>query len=253
MPFLGFFRLFSMCPVFGYLPLFLVLFICGDSTGHRWSMVFLDLARVQNHQYITHWDLPTECLQQEISSRLLLLVGSGGSRIWWSDIYNAVDARTGTNFFKEYLLCLLGSKAVIYVTHQVEFLPVADLILVIKDAICCSEQEPMLSLASELLDHVAFQWEIHQGIDFQTLIMSLVKDLIFKPFISALSSLLYAKIRCLPLKNSHKKKSVSAQGSWSCMLRNFSSLLMEALSSVLDASIDKDVHEAEEYMRKFSL
>ena len=37
------------------------------------------------------------------------------------------------------------------------------------------------------------------------------------------------------------------------MLRNFSSLLMEALSSVLDASIDKDVHEAEEYMRKFSL
>ena len=100
---------------------------------------FLDLARVQNHQYITHWDLPTECLQQEISSRLLLLVGSGGSHIWWSDIYNAVDARTGTNFFKEYLLCLLGSKAVIYVTHQVEFLPVADFMLVIKDVIFCSE------------------------------------------------------------------------------------------------------------------
>ena len=137
-----------MCPVFGYLPLFLVLFICGDSTGHRWSMVFLDLARVQNHQYITHWDLPTECLQQEISSRLLLLVGSGGSLIWWSDIYSDVDARTGTNFFKEYLLCLLGSKAVIYVTHQVEFLPVADFMLVIKDVIFCSEQEPMSSMLS---------------------------------------------------------------------------------------------------------
>ena len=33
----------------------------------------------------------------------------------------------------------------------------------------------------------------------------------------------------------------------------FSSLLMEALSSVLDASTDKDVYEAEEYMREFTL
>ena len=68
-----------------------------------------------------------------------------------------MDARAGTNFFKEYLLCLLGSKVVIYVTHQVEFLPVADFILVIKDVIFCSEQEPMLSFASKLLDHVGFQ------------------------------------------------------------------------------------------------
>ena len=37
------------------------------------------------------------------------------------------------------------------------------------------------------------------------------------------------------------------------MLRNFSSLLMEALGSVLDASTDKDVYEAEEYMREFTL
>ena len=68
-----------------------------------------------------------------------------------------MDARAGTNFFKEYLLCLLGSKVVIYVTHQVEFLPVADFILVIKDVILLSEKEPMLSFASELLDHVGFQ------------------------------------------------------------------------------------------------
>ena len=59
-----------------------------------------------------------------------------------------MDARTGTNFFKEYLLCLLGSKAVIYVTPQVEFLPVADFMLVIKDVISCSEQEPMSSMLS---------------------------------------------------------------------------------------------------------
>ena len=37
------------------------------------------------------------------------------------------------------------------------------------------------------------------------------------------------------------------------MLGNFSSLLMEALSSVLDASTDKDVYEADEDMRKFAL
>ena len=34
MTFLGFFRLFSPCPVFGYLPLFLVLFMYGDYTGY---------------------------------------------------------------------------------------------------------------------------------------------------------------------------------------------------------------------------
>ncbi|KAF5204743.1 ABC transporter ATP-binding protein/permease VMR1, partial [Thalictrum thalictroides] len=45
----------------------------------------------------------------------------------------AVDAHTGTHLFKECLLELLRSKTVIYVTHQVEFLPSAHLILVMKD------------------------------------------------------------------------------------------------------------------------
>ncbi|RVW50096.1 ABC transporter C family member 3 [Vitis vinifera] len=49
------------------------------------------------------------------------------------DRESAVDAHTGTHLFKECLLGLLGSKTVIYVTHQVEFLPAADLILVMKD------------------------------------------------------------------------------------------------------------------------
>ncbi|RVW50163.1 ABC transporter C family member 3 [Vitis vinifera] len=51
----------------------------------------------------------------------------------FDDPFSAVDARTGTHLFKECLLGLLGSKTVIYVTHQVEFLPTADLILVVKD------------------------------------------------------------------------------------------------------------------------
>ncbi|KAK9932338.1 hypothetical protein M0R45_019580 [Rubus argutus] len=46
---------------------------------------------------------------------------------------SAVDAHTGSHLFKECLMGLLSSKTVIYVTHQVEFLPAADIILVMKD------------------------------------------------------------------------------------------------------------------------
>ncbi|KAH9602492.1 hypothetical protein KSS87_020951 [Heliosperma pusillum] len=51
----------------------------------------------------------------------------------FDDPFSAVDAHTGSHLFKECLLGLLDSKTVIYVTHQVEFLPTADLILVMKD------------------------------------------------------------------------------------------------------------------------
>ncbi|KAL5547288.1 hypothetical protein UlMin_006975 [Ulmus minor] len=49
------------------------------------------------------------------------------------DPFSAVDAHTGSHLFKECLLGLMSSKTVMYVTHQVDFLPVADLILVMKD------------------------------------------------------------------------------------------------------------------------
>ncbi|XP_058074504.1 ABC transporter C family member 3-like [Magnolia sinica] len=51
----------------------------------------------------------------------------------FDDPFSAVDAHTGTHLFKECLLGILGLKTVIYVTHQVEFLPSADLILVMRD------------------------------------------------------------------------------------------------------------------------
>ncbi|GKC18080.1 putative ABC-type xenobiotic transporter, partial [Tanacetum coccineum] len=51
----------------------------------------------------------------------------------FDDPFSAVDAHTGSHLFKECLLNFLETKTVIYVTHQVEFLPVADLILVLKD------------------------------------------------------------------------------------------------------------------------
>uniref|UniRef100_A0A2P2KA66 ABC-type xenobiotic transporter n=1 Tax=Rhizophora mucronata TaxID=61149 RepID=A0A2P2KA66_RHIMU len=49
------------------------------------------------------------------------------------DPFSAVDAHTGSELFKEYILTALASKTVIFVTHQVEFLPAADLILVLKE------------------------------------------------------------------------------------------------------------------------
>ncbi|XP_062098214.1 ABC transporter C family member 3-like [Humulus lupulus] len=51
----------------------------------------------------------------------------------FDDPFSAVDAHTGSHLFRECLLGLLNSKTIIYVTHQVEFLPTADLVLVMKD------------------------------------------------------------------------------------------------------------------------
>ncbi|GMH17812.1 hypothetical protein Nepgr_019653 [Nepenthes gracilis] len=51
----------------------------------------------------------------------------------FDDPFSALDAQTGSHLFKECLLGLLKAKTVIYITHQVEFLPTADLILVMKD------------------------------------------------------------------------------------------------------------------------
>ncbi|KAI0500665.1 hypothetical protein KFK09_018881 [Dendrobium nobile] len=46
------------------------------------------------------------------------------------DPFSAVDAHTGNQLFKECLMGILKDKTIFYVTHQVEFLPTADLILV---------------------------------------------------------------------------------------------------------------------------
>ncbi|KAI3782932.1 hypothetical protein L2E82_12991 [Cichorium intybus] len=49
------------------------------------------------------------------------------------DPFSALDAHTGSELFREYILTALAAKTVIFVTHQVEFLPAADLILVLKE------------------------------------------------------------------------------------------------------------------------
>ncbi|XP_042394595.1 putative ABC transporter C family member 15 isoform X2 [Zingiber officinale] len=49
------------------------------------------------------------------------------------DPFSALDAHTGTQLFKNCLMGALRDKTVLYITHQVEFLPEADLILVMKN------------------------------------------------------------------------------------------------------------------------
>ncbi|XP_008438240.1 putative ABC transporter C family member 15 isoform X2 [Cucumis melo] len=49
------------------------------------------------------------------------------------DPFSAVDAHTGTQLFEDCLMGALKEKTIIYVTHQVEFLPAADLILVMQN------------------------------------------------------------------------------------------------------------------------
>ncbi|KAL5712874.1 hypothetical protein ACHQM5_014998 [Ranunculus cassubicifolius] len=51
----------------------------------------------------------------------------------FDDPFSALDAHTGMHLYKECLLKYLEAKTVIYVTNQVEFLPSADLVLVLKD------------------------------------------------------------------------------------------------------------------------
>ncbi|OAY67407.1 ABC transporter C family member 5-like [Ananas comosus] len=49
------------------------------------------------------------------------------------DPFSAVDAHTGSELFREYIMTALAGKTVIFVTHQVEFLPAADMILVFRE------------------------------------------------------------------------------------------------------------------------
>ncbi|CAK9166895.1 unnamed protein product [Ilex paraguariensis] len=74
----------------------------------------------------------------------------------FDDPFSAVDAHTGSHLFKECLLGLLGTKTVVYVTHQVEFLPAADLILVMKNGRIsqAGKYEDILNSGSDFMELV---------------------------------------------------------------------------------------------------
>uniref|UniRef100_A0A803L033 ABC-type xenobiotic transporter n=1 Tax=Chenopodium quinoa TaxID=63459 RepID=A0A803L033_CHEQI len=72
------------------------------------------------------------------------------------DPFSGVDAHTGTHLFKDCILELLESKTVMYVTHQVEFLRAADLILVMKEGNIqqAGKYEDILNSATDLRELV---------------------------------------------------------------------------------------------------
>ncbi|KAF3445376.1 hypothetical protein FNV43_RR10552 [Rhamnella rubrinervis] len=74
----------------------------------------------------------------------------------FDDPFSAVDAHTGSHLFQECLLGLLSSKTVVYITHQVEFLPAADLILVMKDGriIQCGKYDDILNSGTDFMELV---------------------------------------------------------------------------------------------------
>ncbi|KAK9707522.1 hypothetical protein RND81_07G203100 [Saponaria officinalis] len=58
---------------------------------------------------------------------------SGRDVYFLDDPFSAVDAHTCGHLFKRCLTGMLSEKTVVYITHQLEFLSVADLVLVLKD------------------------------------------------------------------------------------------------------------------------
>ncbi|KAF5741812.1 ABC transporter C family member 5-like [Tripterygium wilfordii] len=83
------------------------------------------------------------------------------------DPFSAVDAHTGSELFKEYILTALASKTVIFVTHQVEFLPVADLILVLKEGriIQAGKYDELLQAGTDFNTLVAAHHEAVEAMD----------------------------------------------------------------------------------------
>ncbi|XP_042375801.1 ABC transporter C family MRP4-like [Zingiber officinale] len=83
------------------------------------------------------------------------------------DPFSALDAQTGSELFKEYILTALASKTVIYVTHQVEFLPAADKILVLKDGqiIQAGKYEDLLLAGTDFNELVSAHHEAIETMD----------------------------------------------------------------------------------------
>ncbi|KAL8264260.1 hypothetical protein R6Q59_022390 [Mikania micrantha] len=85
----------------------------------------------------------------------------------FDDPFSAVDAHTGSHIFNECMLKFLDSKTVIYITHQVEFLPAADLILVLRDGRItqAGKYNDILNSGSDFMDLVSAHKEALSAID----------------------------------------------------------------------------------------
>ncbi|MED6147518.1 Multidrug resistance-associated protein 5 [Stylosanthes scabra] len=87
------------------------------------------------------------------------------------DPFSAVDAHTGSELFREYILTALANKTVIYVTHQVEFLPAADLILVLKEGsiIQAGKYDDLLQAGTDFNALVSAHHEAIEALDIPSL------------------------------------------------------------------------------------
>ncbi|KAI8523132.1 hypothetical protein RHMOL_Rhmol13G0050400 [Rhododendron molle] len=83
------------------------------------------------------------------------------------DPFSAVDAHTGSELFKEYIQTALAAKTVIFVTHQVEFLPAADLILVLKEGriIQAGKYDDLLQAGTDFKTLVSAHHEAIESVD----------------------------------------------------------------------------------------
>ncbi|WCJ38230.1 ABC transporter C family member 5 [Euphorbia peplus] len=83
------------------------------------------------------------------------------------DPFSAVDAHTGSELFKEYILTALASKTVVFVTHQVEFLPTADIILVLKEGriIQAGKYDDLLQAGTDFRTLVSAHHEAIEAMD----------------------------------------------------------------------------------------
>lgn len=83
------------------------------------------------------------------------------------DPFSAVDAHTGSDLFKDYILTALVTKTVIFVTHQVEFLPAADMILVLKEGriIQAGKYDDLLQAGTDFNALVAAHHEAIEAMD----------------------------------------------------------------------------------------
>lgn len=72
------------------------------------------------------------------------------------DPFSAVDAHTATSLFNEYVMEALSEKAVLLVTHQVDFLPAFDCVLLMSDGeiLQAAPYHQLLSSSQEFLDLV---------------------------------------------------------------------------------------------------
>ncbi|EYU46387.1 hypothetical protein ABFS82_04G046900 [Erythranthe guttata] len=84
------------------------------------------------------------------------------------DPFSAVDAHTGSELFKEYIMTALGTKTVVFVTHQVEFLPAADLILVLKEGriIQAGKYDELLQAGTDFSTLVSAHNEAIEAMEF---------------------------------------------------------------------------------------